>query len=85
MPFRRRDCGHPLHTMGEQQRVTFRFDGDTEVQYLSDLPSLGDRVTHEHELWVVTSVDTDPVGPFVICERATLGQPAAGRLLGSLR
>ena len=32
------------------------------------LPSVGDRVTHQHELWIVASVDEDLVGVIVVCE-----------------
>jgi hypothetical protein len=55
--------------MAEQQRVTFRFGRDTEVQYLDRLPSVGDRVSHGQELWVVTDVEQDDVGALVVCQR----------------
>jgi len=55
--------------MGELQRVTFRFGRDTELQYLSRVPEVGDRVTHGGALWVVTDVRSDSVGEVVICER----------------
>lgn len=50
-------------------RVTFRFRREIEVHYLSRLPERGDYITHLHELWVVTSVEEDAVGPVVVCER----------------
>lgn len=72
-------------------QVTFRFGRDTEFHYLVDLPSIGDRVTHAHELWVVTGVDADSGGALVICERPTVPceRPTTVRsrevvLLGSL-
>jgi hypothetical protein len=49
-------------------RVTFRFGGNTEVQYLAQLPEAGDHVSHGHELWVVSRVDTDALGTLVVCE-----------------
>jgi hypothetical protein len=55
--------------MDEQQRVTFRFGGDTERYYMRELPSPGDRVTHQHEMWVVTTVGEDSLGALVNCER----------------
>jgi hypothetical protein len=50
-----------------QQRVTFRFAGEMEVQYLTGLPAVGDRVSHDGELWVVTGVESDSVGALVVC------------------
>ena len=66
--------------MGEpRQRVTFRFAGRMEVQYLTGLPVVGDRVSHEGQLWVVTRVEFDRVGPLVVCSlRATNTQAAGG-------
>lgn len=56
--------------MPDIQRVTFRFRRAMEVYYLDgeDLPSVGDLVTHEHELWAVVDVGTDSLGPLVVCE-----------------
>jgi hypothetical protein len=54
--------------MDELHRVTFRFGGHTEIQYLAQLPEAGDHVSHGHELWVVSRVETDAVGTLVICE-----------------
>ena len=54
--------------MDELQRVTFRFAGHMEVQYLAGIPDVGDRVSHDGDLWVVTSVDPDAVGALVSCE-----------------
>jgi hypothetical protein len=51
-----------------QQRVTFRFAGHMEVQYLSGLPEVGNRVSHDGELWVVRRVESDSVGALVVCE-----------------
>ena len=56
--------------MAELQRVTFRFGRDTELQYLSRVPEVGDRVTHGRDVWVVTDVRSDSVGEVVICERS---------------
>jgi hypothetical protein len=63
--------------MDEQQRVTFRFEGDTEVYYVRELPSLGDRVTHQHEMWVVTAVDEDSLGALVMCGQPEVPEPIA--------
>ena len=54
--------------VGEQQPVTFRFGEDTEVQYLRDIPALGDYVSHQGALWMVSSVDDDALGALVTCE-----------------
>jgi hypothetical protein len=63
--------------MAEEQRVTFRFGRDTEIHYLDRLPSIGDRVSHGQELWVVAAVDGDDLGVLVICER-TAGDASGG-------
>lgn len=70
--------------MNESQRVTFRFARDTEVHYVEHLPSVGDRVTHQHELWQVASVDEDLVGVIVVCELSDHGRSRALRLVESL-
>jgi len=54
--------------VGEQQPVTFRFGEDTEVQYLRDIPALGDYVSHQGALWMVSSVHDDALGALVTCE-----------------
>ena len=59
--------------MDDLQRVTFRFESDTEVHYLGALPNVGDRVTHEQELWIVANVNADPLDALVICERPARG------------
>jgi hypothetical protein len=56
--------------MNDLQRVTFRFDRETEVHYLARTPEVGDRVSHENELWLVTLVESDPLGLLVICEQS---------------
>jgi hypothetical protein len=53
----------------EQSRVAFRFESDTEVHYIRELPQLGDFVTHRGEMWVVSSVETNDIGALVTCER----------------
>jgi hypothetical protein len=70
--------------MDESQRVTFRFARDTEVHYVDRLPSVGDRVTHQHELWVVDRVDEDLVGALVVCELPDHGRPSVVRLVESV-
>jgi hypothetical protein len=70
--------------MYESQRVTFRFARDTEVHYVDRLPSVGDRVTHQHELWIVASVDEDLVGVNVVCELPSHSRSGAARLSESL-
>ena len=57
--------------MANQRRVTFRFDNDTEVHYLSRTPETGERVTHSGELWVVVELRRDAAGEVVICERSS--------------
>jgi hypothetical protein len=64
--------------MEGSRQVTFRFESETEVQYLDRLPSVGDRVTHERELWVVTSVDADAVGVLVLCKQQSRAAPENG-------
>ena len=49
-------------------RVTFDFAGAREVHYISDVPEVGDLVTHGRELWVVKRVDEDDLGSVVTCE-----------------
>jgi hypothetical protein len=51
------------------QRVTFRFEAETQVHYVDPLPELGERVAHRGELWVVVGVETDQVGALVTCAR----------------
>ena len=51
-----------------QQRVTFRFSDHMEVQYLSGLPEVGDRVSHDGDLGMVARVESDSVGALVVCE-----------------
>jgi hypothetical protein len=66
--------------MDELRRVTFRFAGQTEVQYLTRLPEAGDHVSHGRELWVVARVETDEIGALVVCEppRNRGGAPSRG-------
>lgn len=55
--------------MGDaQMRVTFDFAGAREVHYISDVPEVGDLITHGRELWVVKRVDEDDLGSVVTCE-----------------
>jgi hypothetical protein len=62
-----------------QQRVTFRFGAAADVRYLSDVPEVGDFVSHRGDLWVVTRVEVDPVGVLVICEdRGSTGSRPSG-------
>ena len=65
--------------MNELERVTFRFGPETEVHYLAHIPEVGDRVTHGRELWLVTLVESDPLGMLVICEQAQDEVVRAGR------
>ena len=65
--------------MNELQRVTFRFGRETEVQYLARTPEVGDRVSHGKELWLVTLVESDPLGMLVICEQSQHEVLRAGR------
>ena len=66
-PFSEAKLGH-LHHMGDQQRVTFRFGENSEVQYLRDTPERGDHVRDEAALWVVASIEYDGLGALVTCE-----------------
>ncbi len=54
--------------MGEQQRVTFRFGDDSEVQYLRKIPAIGDYVSHQNALWTVSSIEDDGLGAHITCE-----------------
>ena len=71
-PFSEAKLGH-LHHMGDQQRVTFRFEDDSEVQYLRDTPERGDHVSHQAALWVVASIEYDGLGALVTCEPTRAG------------
>lgn len=51
------------------QRVTFRFDAETQVHYVEPMPEPGELVAHRGEFWVVVSVETDQVGALVTCAR----------------
>jgi hypothetical protein len=68
----------------EQSRVAFRFEGDTEVHYVRELPTLGDFVTHRGEMWVVSNVEMNDTGALVTCERPARddAQSAAARAAG---
>jgi hypothetical protein len=55
--------------MEERRRVTFRFAGDSEVQYVRDLPEAGEFVTHWGEMWVVSRVEVHGVDALVVCEQ----------------
>jgi hypothetical protein len=50
--------------------VTFRFRRETEVRELSELPEVGDFVTHGKELWVVHKVEPTDLVVVVTCEQA---------------
>lgn len=54
--------------MGDQQRVTFHFGDDAEVQYLQEVPAIGDYVSHHDALWTVSNVEDDGLGALVTCE-----------------
>jgi len=60
------DTGHGA-AIEKQQRITFNFAGDREVQYLPQLPEVGDLVSHRGELWVVETVEEDDAGTIVTC------------------
>jgi hypothetical protein len=68
-------CGGIARRMEERRRVTFRFGGDTEVQYVGDVPRVGDFVTHRSEIWVVSRIEIDGLGALVICERDKTSSP----------
>ena len=52
----------------EERRVTFRFGAaESEVHFMSQLPEVGNLVTHDDALWIVASVDDDESGPVVTC------------------
>jgi len=65
--------------MEELQRVTFRFEGDTQVHYLAYVPKPGDLVSHGRELWSVSSVEVDSLGKLVICRRPPDNDPKTRR------
>jgi hypothetical protein len=52
----------------EKSRVCFDFAGERQVHYLTELPSVGDFVTHIGALWVVEKVDKDDAGVVVVCK-----------------
>jgi hypothetical protein len=66
LSFSSRRAGH-LATMEETHRVCFDFAGEKQVEYVTELPSVGDFVTHIGALWVVERVDEDDAGPVVTC------------------
>jgi hypothetical protein len=69
----------------DQSRAAFRFEGDTEVHYVRELPNPGDFVTHRGEMWVVSSVEMSDVGAVVTCERpARNDAPATERAAGQI-
>lgn len=49
-------------------RVTFDFAGAREVHYLRAAPEVGDLVTHQRELWVVSRIEEDGAGTLIKCE-----------------
>jgi hypothetical protein len=51
------------------ERVSFRFESDSEVRSLAHTPTRGDRVLHGGKLWVISYVVTDDLGRFVGCVR----------------
>jgi hypothetical protein len=53
--------------MEESHRVCFDFAGEKQVQYVTELPSVGDFVAHIGALWVVEKVDEDDAGAVVTC------------------
>jgi hypothetical protein len=54
--------------MGDaQMRVTFDFSGAWEIHYISEVPEVGDLVSHRRELWVVRAVEFEEVGVLVSC------------------
>ncbi len=54
--------------MADQQRVTFRFGHDSEVQYVREVPAVGEYVSHHNALWVVSKVENDGLGALVTCQ-----------------
>ena len=75
--FRRRKPGDATSTMQKQRRIAFWFGNEVEVRYLSAVPEIGDYVTHDNELWLVSNVGEDAFGTAVICDRARKREPAA--------
>ena len=63
----------PIHP----KRFRRRKPGEVEVRYLSAVPEIGDYVTHDNELWLVSNVGEDAFGTAVICDRARKREPAA--------
>ena len=51
----------------EKYRVCFDFAGESQVQYVTQLPSVGDFVAHVRALWLVEKVDEDEGGAIVRC------------------
>jgi hypothetical protein len=67
IPFTSRATGDS-EGMGERRRVVFLFAGRIAVHTLCCLPEIGDLVAHDREMWLVTSVESHPVGVLVVCE-----------------
>jgi hypothetical protein len=61
-----------------KRRVTFSFDGATEVNYVRVLPVVGDRVSHRGEIWTVMRVEDDELGPRVTCDLPSLHERTEG-------
>ena len=51
----------------DKYRVCFDFAGERQVQYVTQLPSVGDFVAHIGALWVVEKIDEDEAGAIVSC------------------
>lgn len=49
--------------------MLFSFGRESEVRYIAGVPQVGDHVSHGKELWLVSEVDVDGVGTYVICEQ----------------
>lgn len=52
-------------------RAQFTFGGDSEVRYITARPAVGEYVTHGRQLWRVSGAQTDGLGLYIVCERAT--------------
>ena len=52
----------------KKSQVCFDFAGEKQVHYVTELPSVGDFVTHIGALWVVQRVDEEDASSVVHCE-----------------
>jgi len=60
------------------QRMSFKFERDSEVRYMAGVPKVGDHVTRGDELWTVSAVDNHRDEPVIVCARSAAPHAANG-------